>query len=212
MVATQQDNPGLSEADRTAIRCASFVDGLAIPLADFMDRKLGPSVVALTPWRHNLLFLYRSPYVMGTRATRPDLLQALWILAPGYRVSSKIRFMLFAGRWAFLPFAAANAAMSLWIRAQFIDLPPRNITAAAETDDEADPHWLAGFILSMVRLGWKEDAVLCTPYTRLLQYLAVAERDQSNSKRPKFNRRRDAINRAHMLAARARAAAAKAAL
>lgn len=201
----------LTEADRSAVRCASFVDGMAIPLTDSDDRKLGPCVVALTPWRHNILYFHQSPYVMGTAANRSQLIQALWILSPHYRLGSNFRYFIFSLRWIFLSRIRANTALSVWIRAQFIDMPSSEVDPHAEPDDSADPRWLAGFVLSMVSLGWAESAVLHAPYSRLLQYLAVADERAAGANKPRFNRKKDAIKQAYLIAKRAKRAAAEAA-
>jgi hypothetical protein len=204
--------PIFSDSDCEALRCAAFVDALAMPLVDERGRQLGPRVSALTPWRHNLLYLYHSPFVMGTTPTRRQLIQALWILSPRFKVGSRLAFLIFSLRWRFLSRPCAVAALSVWVRAQFIDSPPKRHNASDEPGDIADPHWLASFVLTaMQRLAWSEAEVLHTPYSRLFQYFTAMDAQASDRQRPRFNHRRDQQARAYLLAKKARLAAGQAA-
>lgn len=210
MVAPAQ-KPLFSDADCEALRCAAFVDGFAFPLTDARERKLGPKVLALDPYRHNLLFLHHSPFVMGVKTGKWQLLQALWILSPTFKPCSRFRFYLFALRWFFLSTTKVSHALALWIKGGFIDAPGRIVDPNAQPDDDADPRWLAAFVLTaMERLHWTEQAVLHTPYSRLLQYLAEQDDRHPDRKRPRFNRRRDQQAKAYLLAKQARRAAAAA--
>lgn len=202
------------DADRAAVRGAAFVDGLAIPLLDGHGRRLGPSVLAISPDRLNLLVLYGSPISEGGLCTRLRLLQALWILSPGFRLNSPVRFAFFRWRWAFRSFrpswrAAVAGALMSWHRLQFIDVAAVKVSKDG-VDGEAPERWLAGYVLGCVRqLGFTEGEVRRMPYARLLQYQAELE-DRSDADRPRFNRKRDQKAKRYLERKLARQAAAEA--
>lgn len=189
------------------MRAAAFVPGLAIPLADERDRPLGPRVVCLAPAHLNLLALYGSPISEGGLATRAQLLQALWILSPGFAVGAPLRFALFRARWWLASHrpawcARVRTALGHWHRLQFIDRPGTATSADGVAGDPPE-RWLAGYLLDCSRLlKLPEREALHLPYARTLQYLAELDERRPGAKRPRFNSARDQQAKRYLAAKR----------
>jgi hypothetical protein len=147
--------------------------------------------------------------------TRRQLLQALWILSPAFRLDAPFRFALFRLRWLARSLSPAwrgrvKQALTYWHRIQFIDKPARVASRHGAAADEADApdRWLATFVLTCrQRLDFSEGEIRRMPYARLLQYLAEQD-ERAVGGRPRFHRQRDQQAKDYLARKRARQAQA----
>lgn len=169
--------------------------GLPDRLLDTAGRPFGPPLCKLTPWRHHLLLGYASPYVTGGSCTVDQLLQALYICSPGFRVGSKWGFRMYRVRWAWFVvrhMESASLALCHWLDSAFMFMPPMRVSKSdgTGTRPEADAPWLVSLMQLGHSVGFPLMDVIHVPYPILWSNIdaMLAAKDQA---RPKFNRKQD---------------------